>query len=163
MSTQKENTPKTSKTKKVVKFLTWSKLIGLALSVICLIILFIPSTSDDGNSDYPAQKFPQMIDELTGAEERQNEYTQTIKDNFQALVNEGLRTSDEMFESESDYWNEYHSYKKIIKHYPVEISTLESTLLNASDEDKPAIQAKIDEMNAKLSEAKAYFENNPEE
>lgn len=160
MSTQKENTTKkSSKTKSVAKFLTWSKLIGLALSVICLIILFIPSTSGDTN--YPGQKLPQMIDDLTGAKERQEEYKENLSDNFQALVNEGLRTSDEIFESESDYWNEYHSYKKIIKHYPVEISTLESTLLNASDEDKPRIQAKIDEMNAKLSEAQAYFEKIP--
>lgn len=156
-TSKKDTSKKETKTEKAKKFLTWSRIAYMAGTFIILLVLLIPWTN--GGPNYPLQKGTQMVDDLSGAKERQEEYASTVQDNFVAFVNESIRTSDAIYDAESEYWNEYHSNKKIIKHYPVEISTLESTLLNASDEDKPRIQAKIDEKKAALSKAQAYFDN----
>lgn len=157
-SNEKNTSKKETKTEKAKKFLTWSRIIYMAGSIIILIVLFIPWTN--GEPSYPLQKGTQLVDDLSGSKEEFEEYKTNVSDNFTALVNEGLRSSEEIYQAESDYWNEYHSNKSIIKHYPADISMLEGTLMYTTDEsERQILQAKIDKKKAALAEAQAYFDN----
>ena len=156
-TSKKDTSKKETKTEKAKKFLTWSRIVYMAGTFIILLVLLIPWTN--GGPNYPLQKGTQMVDDLSGSKERYEEFKTTAQDNFTAFVNESIRTYDDIYATESDYWNEYHAHKRVLKTYPVDIGTLECTLLNASEEDKPAIEAKIAEKKARLAEAQAYFDN----
>lgn len=149
-----ENTKKST----LKKFFSPKRIVYLAMSVVLLLFMLFPSTN--GGVNYPLQKGNQILDDLSGSQDRFDAAVQDNNDRYVAFVNESLRLREDYMETKHEEAYEVFYYQRIRRHLPTEISTLKSRLTNASEEDKPAIEAKIAEKQKLLDEALAYFAEN---
>ena len=149
---------KNTKKSTLKKFFSPKRIIYVALTVCLLLAMFIPRTS--GGTNYPLQKGNQVLDDLSGSQERFDAAVQENNDRFQAFVNESLRMREEYMETKRDAAYTFSYYDGIRRHFPSEIATLKSRLANAPEDKKPTIEAKIAEKQALFDEAYAFFAEN---